>query len=333
MDIEKWSLRVGTAALALAVLVRLGSAGVFGTALQMLQSPEAVSMMLFLETGRVVQAITPKPQQLLQTQIEEPTQPEEITEEIALPVFSPEDASLVKVKNVCGLKADVEAMLQTPLSWQLQDTQPTVLILHSHGSESYENKEGFKESGYYRTLDNRYNVVSVGDRVAEILEAGGISVLHDTTLHDYPSYNSSYSNSRVSVKEYLEKYPSIRLVLDLHRDAARDDDGNQVALTATVHGDKVAKLMLVVGTNVRLKHPNWPENMSLAVKLHALLEKNYPGLCRPISFRNQRFNQDLSPGALIVEVGAAGNDRQQALASAELLAQTILELANGTESA
>jgi len=135
------------------------------------------------------------------------------------------------------------------------------------------------------------------------------------------------------VKEYLDKYPSIRLVLDLHRDAARDKEGNQAPLTATVQGRKVAKLMLVVGTNVRLKHPNWPENMSLAVKLHALLEKNYPGICRPISFRNQRFNQDLSPGALLIEVGAAGNDRQEALASAELLAQTILELANGTEGA
>ena len=333
MDIEKWSLRVGTAALTFAVLVRLGSTGVFGTALQMLQSPEAVSVMLFLETGRVVHAITPQPPELTQAESPEPTQPAEVTEAVALPVFAAEDASLVKVKNVCGLKADVAAMLQSPLSWQLQDTQPTVLILHSHGSESYENKENYKESGYYRTLDNRYNVVSVGDRVAELLEAGGISVLHDTTLHDYPSYNNAYSNSRTGVKEYLAKYPSIRLVLDLHRDAARDDDGNQVALTATVNGEKVAKLMLVVGTNVRLKHPNWPENMSLAVKLHALLEKKYPGLCRPISFRNQRFNQDLSPGALIIEVGAAGNDRQQALASAEMLAQAILELAQGTGTA
>lgn len=328
MDIEKWSLRIGTAALVFAVVVRLGSTGVFGKAIRLLQSPEAVSVMLFLETGRLVRSITPE---LPEPEPEpEETQPTEIMEEPALPVFAAEDASLVKIKNVCGLKTDVPTMLEAPLSWQLKSAEPTVLILHSHGSESYENKEKYKESGYYRTLDTRYNMVSVGDRLTELLEAAGISVLHDTTLHDYPSYNDAYNNSRSSMKEYLEKYPSIQLVLDLHRDAARDSEGNQVGLTATVNGQKVAKLMMVVGTNVRLKHPNWPENMSLAVKLHALLEKKYPGLCRSISFRNQRFNQDLSPGALLIEVGAAGNDRQEALASAELLAQAIIELSQGT---
>jgi len=328
MELEKWSLRVGTAALVLAVVVRLGSTGVFGSALELLQTPEAVSVMLFLETGRIVRSITPQPPSL-PAALPEATEPE-LPEDPALPVFAPEDAELVKIKNVCGLEADVPAMLQSPLTWQLQTEEPTVLIVHSHGSECYENTENFKESGYYRTLDERYNMVSVGNRVAQILEAGGISVVHDTTLHDYPSYNSSYNNSRTSVKEYLKKYPSIRLVLDLHRDAARDKNGDQVAFTTTVDGEKVARLMMVVGTDVRLKHPNWPENMALAVKLHALLEKKYPGICRPISFRNQRFNQDLSTGAMLIEIGSAGNNRLEALAAAEVLGQTILELADGT---
>lgn len=331
MDVEKWSLRVGTAALVFAVAVRLGSVGVFGTALELLKTPEAVSVMLFLETGRIVRTIAPKPQPMTQAQPD--TEPETApAEEPTLPVFAAEDAALVKIKNVCGLETDVPAMLTTPLTWQLQTEEPTVLIVHSHGSECYENTENFKESGYYRTLETDYNMVSVGNRVAQILEAGGISVVHDTTLHDYPSYNSSYSNSRAGVKEYLEKYPSIRLVLDLHRDAVKDSSGNQVAFTTTVDGKKVARLMMVVGTNVRLKHPNWPENMSLAVKLHALLEKQYPGICRPISFRNQRFNQDLSTGAMLIEVGSAGNDRQEALAAAEILAEAILELSSGTGS-
>lgn len=337
MNVEKWSFRVGTAALLFAAVFRLGSTGVFGKAMELLRTPEAVSTMLFLETGRIVYPASPA----LVSPVPEPDIPEvtvpaespdTFETEPALPVFAPEDAQLVKIKNVCGLETDVPAMLSSPLTWQLQTEEPTVLILHSHGSESYENTENFKESGYYRTLDNRYNMVSVGDRVAEILEAGGISVVHDTSLHDYPSYNNSYSNSRSSVKEYLDKYPSIRLVLDLHRDAVKDSQGNQVSFTTTVDGKKVARLMMVVGTNVRLKHPNWPENMSLAVKLHALLEKNYPGICRPISFRNQRFNQDLSPGAMLIEVGTAGNDREEALAAAEILAQTILELSNGTQT-
>ena len=89
--------------------------------------------------------------------------------------------------------------------------------------------------------------------------------------------------------------------------------------------------MLVVGSDAGgLSHPHWQENMALAVKLHAQLEKNCPGICRPISFRSQCFNQDLSPGALLVEVGAAGNTRAEALLATEQLAQGILALAHGT---
>lgn len=329
MESEKWSFRIGVAALALAVVVRIGSNGVFGKAMERLRTPEVMRTMLFLETGRVVYPAS--------SQVEKPPKeplPEETVEEQpeALPVFAAEDAQLIKIKNVCGLETDVETMLQSPLSWTLQSREPTVLILHSHGSESYENTENYKASEYYRTLDSRYNMVSVGESLKQILEEAGISVIHDTTLHDYPSYNSSYTNSRSSVKAYLEAYPSIRLVLDLHRDAVRDSQGDQVAFTTTVQGEKVARLMMVVGTDVRLSHPNWPENMSLAVKLHALLEKEYPGICRPISFRNQRFNQDLSAGAMLIEVGSAGNTRQEALAAAEILGEAIIQLAKGTGS-
>ena len=120
-------------------------------------------------------------------------------------------------------------------------------------------------------------------------------------------------------------------MLDIHRDSVTDKNGKQVRLTADINGKKSAQLMLVVGTDANgLKHPDWPDNMALAVKLHAQLEKSVPGICRPISFRKQRFNQDLSPGALIVEVGAAGNSRQEALLAAEQLARAILALAKGT---
>jgi stage II sporulation protein P len=113
-----------------------------------------------------------------------------------------------------------------------------------------------------------------------------------------------------------------------------NNQGEQVRMTTQINGVSTAQLMLVVGTDAGgLTHPNWPENMSLAVKLHAQLEKNSPGICRPISFRSQRFNQDLSPGALIVEVGSAGNTRQEALLAVEQLGQAIIDLANGATSA
>lgn len=329
MDIEKWSLRVGLTALACAVLFRLGADGVFQTAAQSLANPNTMAVMMFLESGRVVRPAPAKEPQ--------PSAPQETPvlsqqDEPAQAVFAAADAQLVEIRNSCGYDADVPAMIQKPLSWDLQQEAPTVLIVHSHGTESYKNTEGYTETSQYRTLDTDYNMISIGAEVKRILEEGGVKVLHDTTAHDHPSYSASYSQSRKSVKEYLKEYPSISLVLDLHRDALEDKKGNQTAVTATYDGTTAAQLMLVVGTDVRLSHPQWPENMSLAVKLHALLERNFPGICRPISFRSQRFNQDLSTGALLVEVGAAGNTHAQALEAARVLGKTLLALSKGSTS-
>lgn len=329
MNIEKISLRVGVAALSFAILFRLGADGVFRTAAQSLANPNTMAVMMFLESGWLVRPAPAKESQVTES-VQGQTQALVSPNVPAQAVFAADDANLVDINSYCGYETDVPAMLQTPLSWNLQQDAPTVLIVHSHGTESYENTENYQASSQYRTRDADYNMISIGAEVARILEAGGIKVLHDTTAHDDPSYSASYSQSRKSVKSYLEKYPSICLVLDLHRDAVQDKQGKQLAVTATYNGTTAAQLMLVVGTDVRLSHPQWPENMSLAVKLHALLERNFPGICRPISFRSQRFNQDLSPGALLVEVGAAGNTRQQALEAARILGQTLLELSKGS---
>ena len=332
METEKICFRAGVAALALATLFRLGADGALGAVMETLATPEAAGVILFLESGRVVRPAEPKQQQ----QSTQPTAaPETVsqvpqeTQPAALAVFAPSDEAFVEVNNYSGKTADVKELLQKPLNWQLQQQEPTVLILHSHGTESYTKTEDYKETTKYRTRDSDYNVVSVGARLAQVLEAGGVRVIHDTVMHDESSYNNSYNHARASTKEYLEKYPSVSLVLDIHRDAVENKNGEQVKFTAKTEKGTSAQLMLVVGTNARLKHTDWPENMALAVKLHALLEKNYPGICRPISFRAQRFNQDLSPGALIVEVGTAGNDRQEALLAAEILGETILSMAQG----
>lgn len=316
----------------LAILLRIMSTGALVT---VLRQPAVLSLLVLAETGRWV---APGTETVIFTHIEEetPPPPEEQTPAIpetpATVAFSSADAALVSVNSACGYSVDVETMLATPLNWDLRAEGPAVLIVHSHGSESYEKTEDYKESSAYRTLDEGYNVVSVGTRIAEVLEAGGIGVIHDKTLHDYPSYNNAYGQSRLSVRDYLEKYPSIRVVLDIHRDSLEAADGTQLAKTVSLAGQEVAQLMMVVGTDAGgLAHPNWNENMALAVKLHVQLEKMAPGICRPISFRSQRFNQDLSAGAMLIEVGAAGNTRQEALLAAEQLAAGILALANGTE--
>ena len=247
------------------------------------------------------------------------------------PAFSAQDAALVELDNDTALTADLEELLEAPLDWDLTAEAPTVLILHTHTTESYtKNGENYEETSDFRTLSEEYNMVSIGDRVAQLLKAAGIGVIHDRQLHDYPSYNGSYVHARASTEEILKANPSIRLILDLHRDAL-EKNGSQLGPVAAIEGNSAAQMMLVVGTNVsRQAHKNWEENLSLALKLQVQLERLYPGIMRPVNLRQQRFNQDLSPGALIVEVGAAGNTRAEALAAARALAEAIISLARGT---
>jgi stage II sporulation protein P len=236
----------------------------------------------------------------------------------------------------CGYRADPAALLLRSLSWKLVDDAPTVLILHSHATESYTRQEGedYVADSEYRTQDTDYNMVAVGALLAQQLQDRGIRVIHDRQLHDYPSYNMAYTNARASVERYLEENPSVCLVLDLHRDAALNSDGSQFATSATVNGVASAQLMLVVGTDcISDSHPHWEENLSLAMKLQVLLEQKNPGLTRPNLLRGCVFNQDLSSGMLIVEVGTAGNSLAEALTAMPPLADAIAVLAAGANLA
>ena len=221
---------------------------------------------------------------------------------------------------------DIPALLAQPLRWNLRGEEPTVLIVHTHTTESYTRvDEPYTESAAWRTADEDYNMVAIGEIVKHILEENGIPVIHDRELHDYPSYNGSYTRTRKAIQDYVNQYPSIQLILDLHRDAA-GEGSNQMRTSATVDGEPSAQLMLVMGTN----YDSYPENLSLALKLHAQLEQQCPGITRPLQLRAARFNQDLCPGSLLVEVGAAGNTHPEARRAAEQLAEAIVALAEGT---
>ena len=311
---ERRALQIGTAVLVFALLLRLG-------AKQEDLVEKMGKTMLFVSTGRIV----------TETVSTEPATEETAVQtiaETAIPVFGQSQEALVQVNG--DWDGDILALLQSPLYWDLLSDKPTVLILHTHATESYENTEGYTQSSAYRTLEEDYNMLSIGDAVAEALEAGGIRVIHDRTLHDYPAYNDAYQNARQTIRSHLEENPSICLVLDLHRDAAEDSAGNQKRETVELDGSPSARLMLVMGSDQgSLSHAQWQKNLSLAVKLQAQLEGSHPGLCRPIQLKASRYNQDLSTGALLVEVGTAGNTRQEALQAASFLAEGILALAKG----
>lgn len=253
-------------------------------------------------------------------------------QEDRLPVFTAEDAASIEMDYDCALRPDLETLLSEPLRWDLTKDQPAVLILHTHTTESYTKAgEDYAESSDYRTLSEEHNMISIGDALAAQLEQAGISVLHDREFHDYPSYNGAYIHARESTEQILQQYPSLRLILDLHRDAL-EQEGRQLRTAAEVNGIPSAQLMMVVGTNVsRQAHQNWEKNLSLALKLHLQLERQNPGIMRPVNLRQQRFNQDLSDGALLIEVGAAGNSRAEALAAASALGDAIIALARGSQ--
>ncbi|MCI9120049.1 MAG: stage II sporulation protein P [Oscillibacter sp.] len=219
--------------------------------------------------------------------------------------------------------------LEEPFTAELPAEEPQVLILHTHGSEAYTPVPGTEVvwSGDYRTTDYRYNVVRVGDEMAEVFGQAGISVLHDRTLYDYPSYSGAYDRSLESIQRYLERYPSIRYILDVHRDAIEDGQGNQYKAVSEVDGGAAAQMSLVVGSDGSgLSHPNWKENLRLAAAVQQNILEHYPTLMRPLLLRNSRYNQHATTGSLLVEVGAAGNSPEEAVLAGRLFAERMAEV-------
>ena len=329
MDNHSKALRLGTAVVLCALMLRLCVLGIPEKVLSWMVQPDIAAFLIYLETGRDVRFS-------LSSQVFSPEYAPESAAPMAAepkerPRFSREDAESLKVYYACAVHPDLGAALEAPLTWDLTVPEPTVLILHTHTTESYtKSGENYKETSSWRTLDENYNMLSVGDALGRLLAREGITAVHDRQIHDYPSYNGSYNHARKSIAEYLEEYPSIRLILDLHRDAA-DTGSGQLRPLVTLEGTPTAQLMLVLGTGESgLNHPNWEENLALAVKLHTLLERRAPGIMRPLLLRGQRFNQDLHPGALLVEVGAAGNTHAEALAAAQQLGLAIAALARGS---
>ena len=209
----------------------------------------------------------------------------------------------------------------------IQSDAPQVLIVHTHGSEAYTMPAGqeYIPSGEFRTTDENFSVIRVGAEIAAVLEQHNIHVLHAPILHDYPEYSGAYNRSLKTVEDYLEQYPSISLVLDVHRDAVSDKNGTMYKIVSNVAGLNAAQMSFVIGTDGGgLSHPLWQENLKLAAAIQQTLCDDYPTLMRPITVRNSRYNQHTTTGSLLVEMGAAGNSLDEALFSARLLANAIV---------
>ena len=226
------------------------------------------------------------------------------------------------IRNETSYPIDAEAIVQGGTSLRLVADAPQILIIHTHSSEAYTpaGLDRYEPSDSTRTEDLEHNIVRVGDELTRLLEQQGLHVIHDRGVYDYPSYTGSYARSGAAVEQILRENPSISVVLDVHRDAL-GADGVIYKTVAEENGTCASQAMLLVGTDESgLEHPNWRENLSLALYLQSAIAAVYPTLMRPVALVPQRYNQQLCTGMLILEVGSNGNTMQEALAAVRLFA-------------
>ncbi len=237
----------------------------------------------------------------------------------------------VSIYNHTDYLLNIEELISSAPKLTAGGDGPQVLIFHSHATEAYTpaGTDVYEESDSYRTLNTQQNMVRVGTEMAKIFEDAGIEVIHDETLYDYPSYNEAYNRSSQGVAHWLEEYPSIQLVLDVHRDALAASDGT---IYKTVAGtvDDCAQVMMVMGSDAMgQEHPNWKVNLSLATSIQKALADKWSTLARPLVLRTSRFNQHQSTGEILLEVGTHGNTLQEAITAARLFARTVVDMMTG----
>lgn len=237
----------------------------------------------------------------------------------------------VSIDNKTNFNIDTNALLTAPLSLKNTPGEPLVLIVHTHTTESYTPTEAYNYTpqSNWRTTDENFNMIRVGNKFAEGLSNAGINVIHDKSINDYPSYNGSYTKTLGVINSYLEKYPSIQIVIDIHRDSMTASDGTRYKVSTDIDGKKTAQIMIVMGSSEGgLSHPNWQENLKLGLKLQSRLNTSYNNIARPLSIRKERFNTHATKGSMIIEIGTDANTMDEALLCAEYSSKVFADVIN-----
>ena len=235
----------------------------------------------------------------------------------------------IELSNETPYEPDTDALLAAgriiPRAEELYavygNDEPLVLILHTHGSEGFSDTS---DSGY-RTTDSGKNVVALGERVTQKLNDSGIKTIHSPVLYDNPDFNMSYYNASLAIKKYLEEYPSISYIIDIHRDSIMGEDGEYYAPTATIENKvKAAQIMFVVGTDYGGSgHTGWRDNLTLALRLQCGISADYPTIMRNINLRSASFNEQYTKGSMLVEIGSCASTLDEALLSADIFAEAL----------
>ncbi|MGN1457720.1 MAG: stage II sporulation protein P [Acutalibacteraceae bacterium] len=236
----------------------------------------------------------------------------------------------VQIKNLSSADIDIKSELESKLGFTIEDTdKPQVLIYHTHTCESFMMYDTgyFYESFYPRTSDNSKNVCAVGDEIAKQLNNAGIVTIHDTTQHDNPSYSGAYDRSLETINSYLKKYPSIKVVLDIHRDGIGTDT-EKTKPVFTVNGKKAAQIMILSGYNYddSDEFKDWEYNLRFALQIQNTAEKMYPDMVRPLYFADFMYNMNVNTGSLLIEVGSDSNTLEEVRYSGYLLGNVLAEV-------
>lgn len=227
----------------------------------------------------------------------------------------------IKVVNETNYSIDINKLLKEPLSLVNKKTGPQIFVYHTHTTESFLKSidQLNDQTVQSRTTDNRYNVVRVGEALISNLKKYNINVVHSKTVHD-KDYNSSYVKSLNTLTDYVDKYPSLKMTIDLHRDAAGE---KKLRVAKKINGKDCAQIMFVIGTDVKLSNPKWKENLKLALKIQSRLNEIAPGIAKPTYISKNRYNQHLTNGSVIIEIGGDGNAIDECVRSTTYLAQAI----------
>lgn len=218
------------------------------------------------------------------------------------------------------------------LAAEYGEDAPLVLILHTHGTESYANGDTVTAATGFRSHNPEETVVAVGDVITEVLESAGIPVLHLEEMFDMEDWSSAYENSSAAVRAALEEYPSIQYIFDVHRDALAGEDGAYISSVTEFDDTRFAQLMLVCGTDEGGSgHDAWRDNLSFALSLQADLYNTYNSLMRPVNLRTASFYQDLRKGSLLLEVGTSANSLAEAKRSGALFAASLADYILGKD--
>lgn len=240
--------------------------------------------------------------------------------------------SNVHIKNSTDLSINIKELLTAELGFKIKkSSEPEVLIMHTHTTETFMDSDiDYYTSDFSsRTRDKEKNMIKIGEIVAQKLKSAGITAIHDTTEHDYPQYNGSYTRAAKTINSYLKKYPTIKVVIDLHRDAV-SSGSDKVKLVTEIGGKKAAQVMIVMGSQSGsvTNFPNWKENLKLAVRLQQTIEVKYPNLARPLSLMSKNYNESLSKGSMLIEFGTDANSLEEACYSAEMVGDSLASLLN-----